>query len=92
MNTELDKKFNDAIERASCTSQEFPPDVLLLFYAYYKHALGENPKLQLDHSHKAKHLIKAFKMNALIQVKSLSKEQAKEKYIALVNKYIPTKK
>ena len=71
---------------ASNTSQQFPPDVLLHFYAYYKRATEKNgfyipPSKNGD-------LKAAFKVNALVQVKDLSKEEAEEHYIALVEEYI----
>jgi acyl-CoA-binding protein len=59
---------------------------MLHFYAYYKRATDDNSRHQqqtLDNR-----LVGAFKMNALFQVKELTKNQAKQKYIDLVNEYI----
>lgn len=71
---------------ASNTQQQFPPDVLLHFYALYKRATEQNgfyipPTNQGD-------LRSAFKVNALVQVKSMTKEEARKKYIELVEEHI----
>ncbi|WP_373057006.1 acyl-CoA-binding protein [Zunongwangia sp. H14] len=86
MPEDLDKKFRKAYRMVSKTKQKFPPDVLLHFYAYYKRATEKNgfyipPTSEGD-------LRSAFKVNALVQVKNLSKEEAQEKYIALVEENI----
>ena len=85
---ELDREFKEAFKRASETSLRFPPDLMLHFYAYYKRATGDNKSHQLENLDEAQ-LVGAFKMNALFQVKHLSPDEAKRKYISLVNKYIP---
>ncbi len=71
---------------ASSTEQQFPPDVLLHFYALYKRATEKNgfyipPTNRGD-------LRSAFKVNALVQVKDLSKEEARKRYIELVELHI----
>lgn len=71
---------------ASSTAQQFPPDVLLHFYALYKRATEKNgfyipPTNTGD-------LRSAFKINALVQVKDLSKQEAKERYIEMVEQHI----
>lgn len=81
-------KFLKAYEMASNTNQQFPPDVLLHFYALYKRATEKNgfyipPTNQGD-------LRSAFKINALVQVKDLSKEEAQRRYIELVEHHIGT--
>lgn len=82
---EIDKAFHRAYEKASTTRQKFPPDIMLLFYAYYKHATEQSgiytPSGDPD-------VRSAFKLNALLQVKGLSVLEAKKKYIELVDKYI----
>lgn len=82
---EIDKEFQRAYERASTTKLKFPQDIMLLFYAYYKHATEQSgiytPSGDSD-------VRSAFKLNALLQVKGLSVTEAKKKYIELVNKYI----
>lgn len=85
-NKELDIAFEKAYLKATHTELRFPPDVMLHFYAYYKRATDDNSRHQqqtLDNR-----LVGAFKMNALFQVKELTKNQAKQKYIDLVNEYI----
>jgi acyl-CoA-binding protein len=50
--------------------------------------MGDNVGHGLEDSDRSK-LIGAFKMNALFQIKSLSQDDAKQKYIDLVNQHIP---
>ena len=83
---ELDKTFEAAFDRASRTDIKLPDDLKLHFYAFYKKATIGSKR----HSPSGEiQLRNAFKLNALIQVQHLSQNEAKEKYIALVNKYIP---
>lgn len=79
-------KFLRAYDMASTTELKFPPDVLLHFYAYYKRATEQNGFYH--QSSNEGDLKSAFKINALLQVKDLTKEQAKQKYIDLVEEYI----
>jgi len=79
-------KFLKAYDMANKTEQKFAPDVLLYFYAYYKRATQTNgfyitPTDEGD-------LRSAFKINALVQVKNLSKHEARLKYIELVEDHI----
>ncbi|WP_299209285.1 acyl-CoA-binding protein [uncultured Dokdonia sp.] len=78
-------EFWDAFKRVREATQEFPPDVLLQFYALYKQATQENTFSYQSGEHE---LVSAFKMNALLQVKSLTSDEAKREYIELTNKYI----
>lgn len=81
----IDIAFKEAYEKASRTTQKFPPDIMLQFYAYYKQATETSgiytPSGDLD-------VRSAFKLNALLQVKGLSVLEAKQRYIELVNKYV----
>lgn len=86
--TDLDKRFKEAIERASNTKLKFPPDLMLYFYAYYKRATGDHTQHEVEKVDRSA-LIGAFKMNALFQIKNLSPRDAKRKYIDLVKKHIP---
>jgi len=79
-------KFSKAYEMVCSTAQEFPPDVLLHFYALYKRATEKNG-FYIPPSNKGD-LRSAFKINALLQVKDLSKQEAEKKYIELVENYI----
>lgn len=80
-----DHKFLKAYEMASNTDLRFPPDIMLHFYAYYKRATHEDgfyiPGKDED-------IRNGFKANALLQVQDLSKEEAKVKYIQMVEKHI----
>lgn len=80
---ELDKKFEEAVDRINSHTKAFPADVLLRLYAYYKHATGNHNKTPSSR----KPLINAFKTNALFQFKGLSRNEAKEKYIEAVEEY-----
>lgn len=79
-------KFLRAYDMASTTELKFPPDVMLHFYAYFKRATEQNG-FYLQGSNEGD-LKSAFKTNALLQVKDITKEQAKQKYIELVEEYI----
>ncbi len=82
--TDLDKRFNKAFEIASAMTKALPPDVMLHFYAFYKIATN-NGKLYMPSG--SSELRNGFKLNALFQFNHLSANEAKEKYIALVEKY-----
>ncbi|MCH4824107.1 acyl-CoA-binding protein [Gramella lutea] len=79
-------KFLKAYDMASSTTQQFPPDVLLHFYALYKRATEQNG-FYIPPTNKGD-LRSAFKINALVQVKSLSKDEAKKRYIEMVEEHI----
>ncbi|MBW2961748.1 acyl-CoA-binding protein [Mesonia aestuariivivens] len=83
---DLNEEFEQAYLRAAKTELRFPPDIRLHFYAYYKRATEDNAIHQEESLNSR--LVGAFKMNALFQIKGLTKDQAKQKYIDLVNKYI----
>ena len=77
----LDERFERAFEIASSITQKLPPDTMLKFYAYYKQATkGENYTTPSGESS----LRNAFKLNAWFQLNHLSEDEAKEKYIELV--------
>lgn len=79
---ELEIEFRDAVSRINAHTEPFPADVLLKLYAYYKKATNDygRPK-----SREA--LINAFKTNALFQAQDITQDEAKRKYIELVNNY-----
>ncbi len=83
---EENSKFLKAYNMASSTEQQFPPDVLLHFYALYKRATEKNGFYIPSTSEGD--LKSAFKMNALVQVKDLSKQEAMDRYIKMVEEYI----
>ncbi|MCM8567942.1 acyl-CoA-binding protein [Gramella jeungdoensis] len=86
MMAEENTKFLKAYEMASSTDQQFPPDVLLHFYALYKRATEKNG-FYIPTTNRGD-LRSAFKVNALVQVKDLSKQEAKQRYIELVELHI----
>ena len=79
----LKEKFEGAVEFVNSYTNPIPADILLKLYAYYKIANKNfnNPGSKTP-------LINAFKANALIQAQSISREEAMEQYIALVEKEI----
>ena len=79
---ELNKKFEDAVERINAHVEPFPADFLLRLYAYYKKATNDYGRPS-----SRKPIINAFKTNALFQVQDISEDQAKEEYIKLVDNY-----
>ena len=79
---ELDLKFNEAVDRINAHTEPFPADVLLKLYAYYKKATNNYGRPSSK-----KPLINAFKTNALFQAQDISQDEAKEKYIELVDNY-----
>jgi len=86
--SELELKFLKAFEIASQMEQQLPPDIMLKFYAYYKHGMEEptNQKIPANND-----LRNAFKLNAWMQISHLSKEEAKIEYIKLVEEYTKSK-
>ncbi len=81
-NKELDKEFQQAVDRVSAYTDPFPADTLLKLYAYYKKATNN-----YNRPRGKKAIINAFKTNALFQVKDISEDKAKREYINLVNNY-----
>ena len=78
----LNKKFEDAVDCINNHTEPFPADFLLRLYAYYKKATNDYGR-----PNRRKQIINAFKTNALFQIKNITPEEAKEKYIELVNNY-----
>ena len=84
MNDEnLNKAFQEAFKKASKIDFDLPQDTMLQFYAYYKQATQEAMTLNYTHNHN--NLRSAFKLNAIMQISHLSQNEAKLKYIELVN-------
>lgn len=79
---QLDKDFDEAVDRINAHTEPFPADVLLKLYAYYKKATND-----YNRPRSRKPLINAFKTNALFQTQNISPIEAKEKYIEIVNNY-----
>lgn len=85
----LNKAFKEAYERASNTTLRFPQDLMLQFYAYYKHATEEDTTHVHQQSFNGTELVSAFKMNSLFQIRNITNNEAKQHYVDLVNKHIP---
>ncbi len=80
---DLDIRFQEAVEIASqMTQSSLPQDIQLRLYAFYKQAT--HASLSYDHSDNYD-LRNAFKTNAWIQISHLPEEEAKEKYIEIIN-------
>ncbi|MGB2128042.1 MAG: acyl-CoA-binding protein [Flavicella sp.] len=83
MDKELDKQFKHAFEKASKMKNKLPQDVMLKFYAYYKQATnGDNTPFHLNSG-----VRNAFKLNAWMQLRGVSIDDAKREYIKLLEKY-----
>lgn len=80
-----DHKFVKAYKMACQTHLKFPPDIMLHFYAYYKKATLYNGSYLPE---KDEDIRSGFKANALLQVENLTQEEAKAKYVAMVEKHI----
>jgi acyl-CoA-binding protein len=80
-----DIKFLKAYEMASNTSLKFPPDIMLHFYAYYKRATQKSGFYSTTNN---EDLQSGFKANALLQVEKLSQQEARDKYIEMVENHI----
>ncbi len=75
----LHNEFLKAVEYISNYTKPLPADLLLKLYAYYKIA---NKNFNTPGSKMP--LINAFKANALIQAKDISRKEAMKEYIKLV--------
>ena len=83
MDKELDIKFRKAYEKASKMSKKLPQDVMLKFYAYYNQATnGDKTPFHLNGG-----VRDAFKLNAWMQLRGVSHDEAKREYIKLVKKH-----
>ncbi|MBD0852362.1 acyl-CoA-binding protein [Maribacter arenosus] len=79
----LRKNFEEAVAEVNNYTEALPADLLLKLYAYYKIA-----NKNFDNPGSKTPLINAFKANALIQARNISRREAMESYIALVKKEI----
>ncbi|WP_025742328.1 acyl-CoA-binding protein [Aquimarina pacifica] len=82
---ELNIAFDNAYHRASSTKIQLPPDVMLYFYAYYKRATHTEGFYTPSGDSQLRN---AFKLNAFFQTQNITPQEAKKKYIELVEKYI----
>ena len=85
MNSELDIRFQKAVELANKMSQSnLPQDIQLRLYASYKQAISGTTHPKTNYLNYLD-LRSAFKMNAWLQISHLSQDEAKEMYISLIN-------
>ncbi len=84
-NESLHTEFLEALEIANSTDIKLPVDVKLKFYAYYKQATEMTGLYRPSDTIQMRN---SFKINAIWQVQHLTKEEAKQKYIDLVNEYL----
>lgn len=82
-NEKLHEDFSKAVDYVNAYSKPMPADLLLKLYAYYKIA-------KKNHSDPGSTtpLINAFKANALIQAKNVSRNEAMRRYVDIVNKEV----
>tara|TARA_B110000211_G_C13779104_1_gene421061 strand:- start:67 stop:333 length:267 start_codon:yes stop_codon:yes gene_type:complete len=81
MNSDLDIAFREAFIAISTLKESLTPDIMLRFYAYNKQAnFGSNFPFEgeLD-------VRNGFKINAWMQLKDMSSDEAKKKYVELAN-------
>jgi acyl-CoA-binding protein len=83
--TSLDIQFKDAYKAISELSQDqFAPDIMLKLYAFYKQATyGDNNPEYIETNEID--LRNGFKLNAWIQLRGMSIENAKKEYIKIAN-------
>jgi len=79
---EIDKLFKKALQKATEITYPLPIDVRLQLYAYYKQATQEPINTTSNGEHE---LVNSFKMNAWMQVRQMSTEQAKMEYIKKID-------
>ena len=85
-NEALHTRFEKAFAAANSMDDiDIPIDLRLQFYAFYKQA---SPNANFYRTGDPDMIRNAFKMNALLQVNSLTPDEAKLAYIELVNETI----
>jgi acyl-CoA-binding protein len=84
----LDELFFEALENANKIPKEsVPADLQLVLYGYYKKGLSENIN-QFRKQIEPNDLKNAFKINAFMQVQNISVDEAKERYIEIINQLL----
>ena len=81
---DLDRRFKKAFEMASAMTKKLPPDIMLQFYSYYKHATTKDSMVIPSGNDMVRN---AFKLNAYFQIAKITEDDAKREYILLVEKY-----
>ena len=88
--TDIDADFEKFFDIASTTikQSDVPQDIQLILYGLYKQATLNSVDFKNDPTNAYSNLINAFKINAWMQVKHLTQEQAKIAYIEQVKKLL----
>lgn len=82
---DIDTLFQEAYEKASNMTEALPQDVMLRIYAYYKQATSGTAHINNNQHFDLRN---AFKMNAWMQVRHLTPDEAKKLYIDIINSII----
>lgn len=77
----IEERFLEAYQTASSLEKPVPPDQMLRLYAYYKQATNNSIIYKAFDS---TNLVNAFKVNAWLQIRGMSADEAKVAYIELV--------
>ena len=88
MDSDLDIAFKEAFIEISKLKEAVAPDVMLKLYAYNKQA---NFGSSTPHYEKLD-IRNAFKVNAWMQIKDMSSNDAKQEYIKLAKSLLNSKK
>lgn len=89
---DLDTLFDEAFDNANLIPKEsVPQNIQLVLYGLYKHATSSRlstfqPYYQQNDTDED--LRNAFKLNALMQVKNLTVDDAKQQYIDIINQLL----
>lgn len=81
-NKNIDQLFEEALHKATEITYPLPDDIRLRLYAYYKQARKEPINTTSANEHE---LINAFKLNAWMQVRQMSVDEAKFEYAKLID-------
>lgn len=86
MGKDLDILFDEAFNNAQLIPQSSVPiDVQLILYGLYKQATSEDSE-RFYFRQDSQNLRSAFKLNAWMQVNHLTSDEAKQRYIEIINK------
>ena len=86
MEKDLDTLFEEAFNNAQLITQSSVPiDTQLILYGLYKQATADD-SVRFYFPQDSQNLRSAFKLNAWMQVNHLSPEEAKKRYIEIINK------
>ncbi len=84
---DLNTLFGEAFANAQLIPQEsVPQDMQLILYGLYKQATSETTTPLLFQN--PQDIINAFKLNAWMQVKHLTVDEAKNEYIRIINELL----